>query len=190
MNVEVIGTEEYASESYKMLFETIMNDVGKAILVDKAVIVLKPEVPLFIFSVRFVNEPVFKSIADAASLRQEGKETHLTISDEKYAPEILSQLWKEYGRNRVEQQTRFDLTVIGGDEEKISGLQISSSEETKKEIVGALWRVIPEGIKVRHNISDGAAITIVATEEIMKPEMIEEARKVHESIKGGRRCSK
>ncbi len=186
MNVDVSGTEKDGCEAYKTLFETIMNDVGKAILIDKAKLVLKPDVPLFIFSVRLVNEPVNKYIVDAASLRQEGNETHLTISDEKYAPEILNQLWKTYGRDHIEQQTRFDLIVHEGDEEKVGNLQITSSEEAKKEIVGALWRIIPEGIKVRHNISDGSAITIIATEEVMRPEMIEEGIKVHNAMKGAK----
>ena len=184
MEVEVTGSDPYACSAYKTLFETIMNDVGKAILIERAKLVLKPEIPLFLFSVRLVNEPVSKTIFDVASLRQEGNETHLSISDEKYAPEILSQLWKNYGRDNVDQQTRFDLVVVGGDEEKIKDFLVSSGEETKKEIVGALWRAMPEGIKARHNISDGNVITIVATEEMILPEMIEEGMELHKSLGG------
>ncbi len=185
MKVEVTGSEEYACEAYKTLFETIMNDVGKAILIDSAKLVLRPDIPMFIFCVKLVNEPVNVTVADAASLRQEGRDTHLTISEEKYAPDILSQMWKNYGRDHVEQQTRFDMIIYGGDEEKIANIQLSSGSETKKEIIGALWRVMPEGIKVRHNISDGTVVTIVATEEIMKADAIEEAVKIHKSM-GGR----
>ena len=139
---------------------------------------------LFIFSARLVNEPVNKTIADVASMRQEGNETHLSIADEKYAPEILSQLWKNYGRDNVDQQTRFDLVVTGGQEERIGELLVSSGEEAKKEIVGALWRAMPEGIKARHNISDGSVVTIVATEEMVLPEMVEEGLEVHRSLGG------
>ncbi len=184
MLIDVTGTDECGCEAYKMLFETIMNDVGKATMIDGARLVLKPEVPLFVFSVRLINEPTSKVVSDAADLRQEGDETHVSISDERYAPDIISALWKNYGRDRVEQQTRFDLIVYGGDEKAIADYQISSGEEVKKEIIGALWRVMPEGIKNRHNISDGNVITIVATEELMHPEMIEEGMKVHESMKG------
>ena len=130
MEVEVNGSDPYACPAYKLLFETIMNDVGKAILVERAKLVLKPEIPLFIFSVKLVNEPVNKTIADVASTRQEGNETHLSISDEKYAPEILSQLWKNYGRDNVDQQTRFDLVVTGGDEDKIKDLLLSRAALT------------------------------------------------------------
>ncbi len=184
MEVEVNGSDPYACPAYKQLFETIMNDVGKAILVERAKLVLKPEIPLFIFSVKLVNEPVNKTIADVASTRQEGNETHLSISDEKYAPEILSQLWKNYGRDNVDQQTRFDLVVTGGNEDKIKDLLVSSGEEARKEIIGALWRAMPEGIKARHNISDGSVITIVATEEMIKPDMIEEGKALHKSLGG------
>ena len=184
MEVEVTGSDPYACPAYKTLFETIMNDVGKAILIERAKLVLKPEIPLFIFSARLVNEPVNKTIADVASMRQEGNETHLSIADEKYAPEILSQLWKNYGRDNVDQQTRFDLVVTGGQEERIGELLVSSGEEAKKEIVGALWRAMPEGIKARHNISDGSVVTIVATEEMVLPEMVEEGMAIHESLGG------
>ena len=184
MDVEVNGTDPYACPAYRLLFETIMNDVGKAILIERAKLVLKPEIPLFIFSVKLVNEPVSKTIADVASTRQEGNETHLSISDEKYAPEILSQLWKNYGRDNVDQQTRFDLVVTNGDEDRIKDLLVSSGEEAKKEIIGALWRAMPEGIKARHNISDGSVITIVATEEKILPEMVEEGLALHKSLGG------
>ena len=74
--------------------------------------------------------------------------------------------------------------VTGGDEDKIKDLLVSSGEEAKKEIIGALWRAMPEGIKARHNISDGSVITIVATEELILPEMVEEGMAIHKSLGG------
>jgi putative methanogenesis marker protein 17 len=185
MDVDVSGTDPYGNDAYKALFETIMNDIGVALVIEKAKIVLKPEVPLFIFSVRLANEPRKLTISDAASLRQEGDDVHMSISDEKYAPDILSHLWKRYGRSKVDQQTRFDLVVSGAKEDEISVMQISSGEEAKKEIIGALWRAMPEGIKVRHNLSESSVITIIATEEIMMPEMIAEGTEVHKSMLAG-----
>ena len=43
---------------------------------------------------------------------------------------------------------------------------------------------MPEGIKARHNISDGSVITIVATEEMILPEMVEEGMTLHKSLGG------
>lgn len=187
MNTEVVGTDSYGNEAYKTLYETIMFDAGKSVLIEKTKLVLKPEVPLFIFSVRLINEPTQKHISDAASVRQEGRDVFLTISDERYAPDILAKLWAKYGRSNVDQQTRFDLAIAKAKEEDVSSMPISSGEEVKKEIIGAIWRAMPEGIKARHNISEKNVITIVATEEKMTPEFIEEGMQVHKSmLKGGK----
>ncbi len=182
MNIEATGTDPYGSEAYKDLFRVIMSDIGKGILIDEARILLRPEVPLFIFSVILKAEPDNKTISDAASLRKEGDNVFITISDERYAPDILSQLWKIYTRARVDQQTRFDIVIEGADEDEVAAIEISSGEETKKEILGAIWRSMPEGIRVRFNQTDGRVLTIMATEEIVRPEMKEEARKVHEEM--------
>ncbi|MFA7162147.1 MAG: methanogenesis marker 17 protein, partial [Candidatus Methanomethylophilaceae archaeon] len=111
--------------------------------------------------------------------RKEGDDVFITISDERYAPSILSQLWKRYTRARVDQQTRFDIVIEGADMDEVAAIEISSGEETKKEILGAIWRSMPEGIRVRFNQTDGRVLTIMATEEIVRPEMKEEARKMH-----------
>ena len=50
--------------------------------------------------------------------------------------------------------------------------------------MGAIWRTMPEGIKNRKTLIDGNVITVVATEEILLPEMIAEGRAVHESMGG------
>lgn len=184
MEIEVTGSDSYGCSAYKILFETIMNDTGKAILIEKTKIILKPEIPLFLFSIKLTNKPVNKMISDVASLRQEGDETHLSISDERYAPNILSQLWKNYGRDNVEQQTRFDLVVTNGKEDVIAKFQVSSGEEVKKDVMGALWRVMPEGIKVRHSIFDGRVMTVIATEETICSEMVDEGIILHKSLGG------
>ncbi|MCL2143226.1 MAG: methanogenesis marker 17 protein [Methanomassiliicoccaceae archaeon] len=184
MDVIVTGTENYGNEAYKKLFEDVMSEMGKAVSLEKAIIVLDPEQPLFIFSVMLRNRPESKKIADAVSIRTEGSEVHITISDENYAPEILSALWKAYGRDRVDQQTRFDIKIDNADEETIANIEIASGEDSKREILGALWRTIPEGIKARHNISEGRVITIAATEEIVTQHVKDEALRIHNEIKG------
>ena len=184
MELEVTGPDEYGNEAYKRLFEGVMNELGKGVSVEKVKMVMDPLTPLFILTVVMRSEPESKKIIDAASIRTEGKEVHLTISDENYAPEILSALWKAYGRERVDQQTRFDIKIDNADDEMIARIEIASGEDAKKEIIGAMWRVLPEGIKARHNISEGRVITIAATEEIFTKELKEKAMAAHTEAKG------
>ena len=183
MDITVTGTDGYGCEAYKELFKGIMSEAGKAVSLERADLFLDPLTPLFIFSVTLRNEPESKKIEDAVSIRSEGKEVHITITDENYAPEVLSVLWRRYGRDRVDQQTRFDIKIDNAEEDDIYGTEIASGEDAKQEMIGALWRVLPEGIKARHNISEGRIITIAATEEIMTPELKEKAMAMHNEVR-------
>jgi putative methanogenesis marker protein 17 len=184
MDVEIQGIEQFGSDSYKALFEEIMSDIGKSEMIDKAKLVLDPHRPLFIFSIRLRSEPTNRKIGDVANVRSEDRNVHITITDERYAPEILNQLWKRYGRGSVVQQTRFDMDVAGAKSDDVNSMVISSGEESMKDIVGSLWRTMPEGIKNRHTYIDGPVVTVVATEEIFQPDMLAEGIKVHEEMKG------
>ncbi|MBE6519551.1 MAG: methanogenesis marker 17 protein [Candidatus Methanomethylophilaceae archaeon] len=184
MEIEVIGDDGFGNDAYSHLFDDIMSDLNKAVLIEKAKLVLRPETPLFVFSIVLKAEPTVKTIPDVSNVRVEANNIHLTIVQERYAPAILSSLWGKYGRRAVVQQTRFDLDVIGAKEEEIAQIVVSSGEEDKREILGAIWRTMPEGIKNRKVLMDGNVITVVATEEIMRPEMIKEGQAVHEGMGG------
>lgn len=184
MDVEVQGIEQFGADSYKVLFEEIMSDIGKSEMIDKAKLVLDPHRPLFIFSIRLRAEPANRKIGDVANVRSEDRNVHITITDERYAPEILNQLWKRYGRGSVVQQTRFDMDVMEAKVEDVNSMVISSGEESMKDIVGSLWRTMPEGIKNRHTYIDGPVVTVVATEEIFQPDMLAEGIKIHDEMKG------
>ena len=184
MDIEVISEDRQGQDSYSGLFEEIMTDIGKASLVVKARLTLKPEIPLFIFSIRLKAEPSEKTISDVANIRAENGNIYMTVTDERYAPELLSLLWKRYGRDGVNQQTRFDIEVIGTNEKDISDMVIASGEKDMKEIIGALWRTMPEGIKNRHTYTDGPVITVVATEERFQPQMLDEGLSEHNRMMG------
>ena len=186
MEIEVAGEDRFGCDAYAHLFEETMGDLNKAVLIEKAKLVLRPEVPLFIFSIALKAEPSRKTIPDVSNMRAEAGNVHITITEERYAPAILSALWGKYGRRAVIQQTRFDLDVVGGKEEEISAMIVSSGEEDKREILGAVWRTMPEGIKNRRVLTDGGILTTVATEEIMQPWMMDAGREVHAEMGGTR----
>jgi putative methanogenesis marker protein 17 len=185
MEIEVLAEDKFGGESYRVLFEEIMSDIGKAVMIERSLLVLKPEIPLFVFSVRLRAEPSNKTIADAANIRTEGGMLHLSISDERYAPDILRELWTRYGKESVNQQTRLDIEVSGAPEEDVKSIVIASEEEHLKEIVGSIWRSLPEGIKNRHTFIDGQVITVAATEEIFQPHMLKEGEEHHKRMMEG-----
>lgn len=184
MEIEVVGADQYGTEAYSGLFDEIMSDLNKAVLIDRVRLTLKPDVPLFIFSIALKAAPGPKSVGDVSTVRTDVGGVHVTITEERYAPDILSALFARYGRSAVEQQTRFDLIVANAEESDISSIVVSSGEEDRREIMGALWRTMPEGIKNRKTLMSGNVITVVATEEILLPEMVEEGRKEHIAMGG------
>jgi len=179
MEVVVSGTDRYGDAAYQQLFEVIMSDIGKAHMIEKAELLLMPETPLFVFSIKLRNAPESVTMKDAASIRSEGKDAFVSISDERYAPNILSQLWKRYGRDGIEQTTRFDITVRNAEPDDLSDIEITSGEAVMKEMIGALWRALPEGIRVREKFLEGNTLTVLATEEILIREFKDKAMEVH-----------
>ena len=154
------------------------------IQVDKVLLCLDPERPLFIFSVVLRAAPAPKTVGDVSTVRTDVGGVHLTITQERYAPDILRVLWARYGRGAVYQQTRFDIDVRGATESELSGMVIATGEEDMREIIGAIWRTMPEGIKNRKTLISGNVITVVATEEILLQEMIDEGKRIHTEMGG------
>ena len=182
MQIDVVCDDKYGGEAYAKLFENIIGDIGKSFMIVKAKLVLKPEVPLFVFSVILKNAPGCKVMSEAASFRQEGDELYVSISNERYAPDVLFNLWNTYGRPNVDQQTRFDLVVRGAKQEDVENMVISTGEEAIEEILGAFWRALPEGIRVRDAMIGGKVITVIATEEIMTQELKDQGIQVHQDM--------
>ena len=100
METEVIGDDRFGNDAYAHLFDEIMSDLNKAVLIERAKLVLRPETPLFVFSIVLKAEPTVKTISDVSNVRAEAENIHLTIVQERYAPAILSSLWGRYGRSQ------------------------------------------------------------------------------------------
>jgi len=182
MDIEMVYEDKFGGDAYKDLFGEIMSDIGKAFHVEKALLVLKPEVPLFIFSIRLKTEPADRTIADVANIRAEDDIVHISITDERYAPDIMKELWMRYGKDNVEQQTRFDIVVTGASGKDMESFVIASGEDYVNEMIGAVWRTLPEGIKNRHVFIEDRVMTIVATEEILMPYMLDEGIEHHKKM--------
>ncbi len=185
-NTTVVGTDEFGNEQYRALYEEIMGDVGKLAAVEKSYLVLKPTVPLFIISLKMKARPAARTIGTVASTRTEQDTVYVSITDELYAPGILTALWNRYGRDNVQQLDRLDISVTGAESSfEVDEIVVESDEQPIQEILGALFRVLPEGIRVRRTFFDGDVVTIVATEERMLTEYLEEGMKIHEEMQKG-----
>jgi putative methanogenesis marker protein 17 len=182
MKVEVEGTETYGNESYAELFERTLLQLGLTTRIVAARIVVDMEKPIFLVSVKMRPARKAVKVADICELEERRDGAFLTIKNESYAPALLALLWMKYGRERIEQLTRLEILVHGVKTEEVAVLELDPGEELKKEVLDAVWRLMPEGFKVRHNLFTDTVVTILATEHVMQPEWIALAQKVHRDM--------
>lgn len=185
MNIQVEGSEEYGNEVYVELFERILIDLGLTNRVEGAKLLIYPERHLFIVSVRLRQARTSVKVAEVADVSDREGNAFLVIRNESYAPALLALLWKQFGRERIEQLSRLEILAHGVLPSKIEGLQISPGEELRKEVLDAIWRLLPEGFKVRHNLFAENVMTIISTEHTMEEESIRMGEKAHEQMVKG-----
>jgi putative methanogenesis marker protein 17 len=185
MNIQVEGSEEYGNEVYVELFERILIDLGLTNRVEGAKLLIYPEKHLFIVTVRMRQARTTVKVGEVADVSDREGNAFLVIRNESYAPALLALLWKQFGRERIEQLSRLEILAHGVTTERIEGLQISPGEELRKEVLDAIWRLLPEGFKVRHNLFDENVMTIVSTEHTMDDEFLQMGEKAHEQMVKG-----
>ena len=71
MDIEIVGEDPYGRDAYAKLFDEIMSDLNKAVLIDRVRLVLRPETPLFIFTIVLKAAPGPKTVGDIATVRKE-----------------------------------------------------------------------------------------------------------------------
>ncbi|HUV23843.1 MAG TPA: methanogenesis marker 17 protein [Methanomassiliicoccales archaeon] len=186
MKVTVEGQEDWGNQSYDELFRRILLDLGITRMIDEVHMIIEPENSFFLISLRVRTATGAKSIHEVAKVEQKPEGAMLTITNELYAPRLLALLWRDYGRQRVDQLSRFELMVRGIKIDELEEKMLDPGEELKQKVLDAVWRLLPEGLKVRHNIYSEGVLTIAATEHDMKQDWKDLAEKIHAELESGR----
>jgi len=134
--------------------------------------IIRPAEPLFIISIRTRKAGGSRMVSEIALIEEKEGGSFISINDENYAPRLLSLLWRTFGRDRVEQITRLEIFAKGATVKDIESLRLDPEEELKKKLLDAVWRILPEGFKVRQEAASETAMTITATERTLTPEQI------------------
>lgn len=184
MEVIIEGRDEWGDSSYEALFRRILLDLGITRSIDAVRMIIRIDLPLFLISLKTRQVSGERRLQEIAELEKRPRGTRITITDESYAPRVLSLLWRVYGRERIEQVSRLEIMALGVEDEELSDLVINPEEELRTKVLDAVWRLLPEGFKVRYNLTSGGVITIATTEHEMRDEWKELARKVHAEMGG------
>ncbi|OPY31743.1 MAG: hypothetical protein A4E32_01345 [Methanomassiliicoccales archaeon PtaU1.Bin124] len=176
------GTDQYAQDSYAKLFEQILLEMGITNVLEKVRILIRADDPLFVVSVKMRKAAGAKPIYDVAQLDDKEGGVMVSITDEGYAPRLLALLWKTFGRDRVEQLTRFEIYIAGATRMDLWEMRISPEEELKAQVLDAIWKLVPEGLKIRHTFSSPDVMTIANTEHGFQPNWLADAEKLHHEM--------
>ena len=182
MEIEVQGTDQKGAEDYALLFEHILLEMGLTNVLEKVLLLVQPADPLFVVSVRMRPTAGARPIYDVVQLDDKEGGVMLSITDETFAPRVLALLWKTFGRDRVEQLTRYEIFVAGKNRSDLWDLKINPEEELRAQVLDAILKLVPEGLKIRHSFNSENVMTIANTEHGFQPDWLEAAERVHHSM--------
>ncbi|MEM0449540.1 MAG: methanogenesis marker 17 protein [Methanomassiliicoccales archaeon] len=185
MNIVVEGSEDYGNEIYAELFERILIDLGLTNRVEGAKLLIYPEKHLFVVSVRMRRARQALKIPEMADLSERDGATYIAIRNESYAPPLLALLWKLFGRERIEQLSRLEILAHGIPISRLENLELNPGEELRKEVLDAIWRLLPEGFKVRRNLIADDVMTVISTEHEMQDEFMKIGEALHREMVQG-----
>lgn len=162
MEAKVEGGDEFANKSYEKICQDAFKNAGVRTSIDFTYLYCNPKEHVFIISVKIgrVSSPV-----KVGDITQRGKDK-LKITDEKYAPKLLSVLWDKHGE-KVQQISRLEINVKL-DEEEMEALNdlivYDPREDLIARILDGIDRILPEGARVRSTITSASGMTIIASE--------------------------
>lgn len=177
--------DEKGSEVYDMVVRYILQDVQIYRAIKGIRIYMDPREPVFIIVVKFEKAapPVVMEDFTEYKYDKEKNKEFIRILDETYLPELLEKLWKLEGREKIEQPTRFEI-IINEPQADLKGLAVHDpTEKLKRKVYDAIFRIVPEGLRVIQDLSEDNVIAMVCSDEVIKEEWIEKAREVIEDVK-------
>ncbi len=174
--------ESFAYQNFDTILRQMMQELGVTRMVTDYRIKADPDAPYFLISLRLGRARSSVKVSDMAIVDPSPEGGKITITDENWAPALLTRLWQEYGRDAVEQLTRYELIVHGVPAEDLENMELDPGEELRSKVLDAVWRIFPEGFKVRHNLVDDKVMTILGTEHDLDEEWVRIAEELHEEM--------
>ncbi|WP_414469477.1 methanogenesis marker 17 protein [Methanobacterium sp. ACI-7] len=170
------------AEVYEMIIRQILQDVQISRSIKNMNVFVDPREPVFIISLKFEKAASPITVGDFTEYEYNKEEDNIfiKIKDETYLPELLQKLWEEEGRERIQQPSRFEI-IINNPTVELEGMVIHDpKDDLKKKLYDAIFRIIPEGFKVVHQVTKEDIISMLCSDEVIKDEWI---KKQQEMIK-------
>ncbi len=188
----VESTVQDEGDAYKSIVADIITELVLGGSIGRIKVVIRPEDSLFQMAVILRGSQPAVKVSDMAEVEISNpikKEITVSIEQEKYLPELLEKLWARYGRTKVYQPERRTLVMsaedLDAEVEFLKNMVIADPQKTlQSRLVEMAIRATPEGFRVRYHSMDNNVFVFAASEDILKPEWIEEARQMAKELMG------
>ena len=168
---EVDSTEPVGGQLYRRIASTVITDHNLLKVLERLRIFIDPAIPIFIAVGVTRTVPRTITVSDLAGVTFDEQKITLSIADETYLANLLQFLWKEYGKDHVNQPDRFTIEIkISGDaaESGIEDLAVADpSEGLYKDLIYSMQVICPEGYKVKKQNFNNGRFWFVASENTL-----------------------
>lgn len=159
--------DEVGAQVYDTLLRHTLQDLKLARAISAIKIFIDPRDAIFICAVKLekASTPVY--LDDIASYKYEDGILKIRIDDENYIPDLLKALWTSEGRQNVNQPDRYKMEVTNPQLDPDNYIVHNPSEELKRKVYDAIFRIMPEGFRMTRNASQGNMICVMSSDEII-----------------------
>ena len=174
---ELECSEEKGGNAYLEIASDILKDLNLLSIISGLHIYIDPEFPLFLAVGRIRKMPGLVRAGDFTNIMEKEGRIVVDIGDETHLSGFLSELWKKYGRENVDQPDRFTITLDpeGKTIEEIENIVVLDQRKNiYKDIIYALQWIAPEGFRIRKEGLDKSIFYYIASENTIPEEMAEQ----------------
>ncbi|WMW21600.1 methanogenesis marker 17 protein [Methanolobus mangrovi] len=182
----VESTVQEEGEAYRSIVSDIITELVLGGAIGRIKVVIRPEDSLYQMAIILRGSQPTVKVSDIGSVESGNiakKEVRISITEEKYLPELLDLLWARYGRTKVYQPERNTLIINAEDTDTeiqfLTDMVVADPRRTlQSRLVEMAIRSTPEGFRVRYHSMDSHKFVFVASEDTLKPEWIQEAHQM------------
>lgn len=172
----VESPEAWAVQAYVDIANDVLLDHNLAKAVAKLHIAIDPEYPLFIAVGTLGRLPPLVRLRDLADVSFEPGKVKLGINEETHLASLLDRLWRQYGKNRVEQPDRWSVEIADEPDlpvdRALEDLVVSDpTEGLVRDLIYALLSIAPEGFRVREHRYENGRFWFASSENTLPEDL-------------------
>ena len=175
--------DEVGAQVYDLILRTTIQDLKLARAITAIKVFIEPREALFIGVVKLEKASTQVYLNDVASYKIENDTLKIIVEDENYIPHILKALWQAEGRHSVKQPDRVRMEITHPTINPDNLLVHDPSDELKRRVYDALFRIMPEGFRMTRNASEGNMVCIMSSDEIIDEKWNKKFNEVIEEVR-------